>query len=351
MDNNNQHIIDLKSIVKTLLTKKAFFIKMWVIVFIISSIWILSQPRYYVCEVKLAPENNKVLSTGSLMAAASSLGLNLNNLNTSDAISPILYPELFESPDFIVDVLGIQIQTEDKTISTDYYSYLTNHQKKNIILKPFNKLKELCVGAQDSVQQTKTGRDLDPFYLSKEDQELIEEKVQKNIKCGVDKKTNVITISIKDQDNRVCALLADSIRVHLQAFIIAYRTQKARNDEAYYHHLADSSRVEYEKAAANYGAFQDSHRKVALQTYVEKGKQINNDLNVKLQTYNTYNAQYVAMKAKLLEQTPSFTTLKSATIPQKPAGPRRTLFVLGMLMFSTILASIWMVRKQLFQIK
>ena len=63
--------------------------------------------------------------------------------------------------------------------------------------------------------------------------------------------------------------------------------------------------------------------------------------------YNTYNAlctQVEATKAKLQERTPAFTTLKTATVPIKPAGPKRMIFVVGMLILGTIVTSLWLVR-------
>ena len=54
--------------------------------------------------------------------------------------------------------------------------------------------------------------------------------------------------------------------------------------------------------------------------------------------------QLEAMKAKLQERTPAFTTLKSATVPIKPAGPKRMIFVAGMLILGTIVTSLWLVR-------
>ena len=66
--------------------------------------------------------------------------------------------------------------------------------------------------------------------------------------------------------------------------------------------------------------------------------------------YNTYTAmctQLEAMKAKLQERTPAFTTLKSATVPIQPAGPKRMIFVIGMLILATIVASAWCIKDML----
>ena len=55
-----------------------------------------------------------------------------------------------------------------------------------------------------------------------------------------------------------------------------------------------------------------------------------------MQTYNIISTQLDAAKAKVQERTPAFTILQNATIPAKPAAPKRMIFVLTMLILSTM---------------
>lgn len=64
-----------------------------------------------------------------------------------------------------------------------------------------------------------------PLWLTK-DEDAIAKTILHNIKCLVDKKTNVITITVTDQDPLVAALMADSVKSHLQVAITDYRTKK-----------------------------------------------------------------------------------------------------------------------------
>lgn len=353
-ENKEKNIIDLSLIGKTLWAKRKLYYITLPIVFVLSCIWIFPEPRFYNCSVELAPENGGS-SLGGLAGLASSVGLNIGDAETSDAIYPTLYPELFSSPEFIVGLFDIKVTTDDGSLTTDYYTYLKKHQKKNWLTAPFKKWKyaiaqKLSGEPQETAKSgnnTKGGK-FNSFKMSKKDFGLVT-MIQKNISCNVDKKTDVITITVKDQDRQICALLADSIRSRLQAFIIDYRTKKARQDVKYFQHLADSTKIEYDKAVTAYGIYNDSHRNVVLQTYVEEGDRLKNDMDLKLQTYNTFAAQLSAAKAKVQERTPSFTTLVSATVPQKPAGPKRMIFVIGCLVLSFFALSIFYLRNIFFR--
>ena len=248
--NRNKDVIDLKAVFQTLWQQRRTFYRVLPVVFVLSCIWIFPQPRYYTSSVKLAPEFSGEMmdAAGGLGSLASSFGFNLGGMGTNDAIYPLLYPELFESPQFVSGLFKVQVRTKDGSLQTDYYTYLRKHQKKNPLTRPFNQFRN-WVKSFFQEKVTGVGHDgLDPFWMNRVDYGLYM-KVGKQITCNIDKKTDVTTITVKDQDPLVSATMADSVRVHLQDFITDYRTSKARLDAAHYRHLADSARLEYEAAS------------------------------------------------------------------------------------------------------
>ena len=131
MEKNTQlKQMDLISFVKIIKKHKKIFSKALSIVFIISTIYIYSVPRYYTTETSLAPEvESNSFSGNQLSSIASSFGIDFNNMNSTDAITPLLYPSLMDDDKFIVDLFKIKIRTIDNTITTDYYSFLTKYKK------------------------------------------------------------------------------------------------------------------------------------------------------------------------------------------------------------------------------
>lgn len=345
-----RRIIDLTKIWHILKSKRKVYFKMWPIVFVISCVLIFPEPRYYTCDMSLAPESSESsLAGGGLGSLASSFGINLGAMNSQDAIYPLLYPDLFESPEFIVSLFDIKVQTLDGEVKTDYYTYLRKHQQKNMLIEPFRQAIRWVKKQFSKKKGSASGsaQEVNPFQMS-EDDYMLYQKVMSNIHCAHDKKTDVITITVKDQDPQVCASMADSVMLRLQNFIIKYRTSKARLDVDYYQRLVDSTKVEYDASSAKYAKYCDSHKDAILQTALQQRDELELDMSNKWTTYSAMLTQLQAMKAKVQEKTPAFTTLKSSTVPIKPAGPKRMIFVLGMLILSTIVATLWLLRKELF---
>ena len=174
------------------------------------------------------------------------------------------------------------------------------------------------------------------------------QKMMDNIHCSVDKKTSVITINVTDQDPLVCATMADSVKSHLQAFIIRYRTSKATDDVMHYQQMRDSAEHEYDMAMEAYSRFCDAHKDIVLQSFQSERDKLESELSIRQNTLGVMEAQLQSSKVKLQEKTPAFTTLKSATVPVKPAGPKRMIFIIGMMLVASLLLSLYVVKDMLF---
>lgn len=347
---NTSNKIDFSQIYQKLWSNKFLFIKIWVITFVLSCLWIFPQPRYYTCSVSIAPESSDTKGGGSLTSLAASFGLNLGSMSSSDAIYPQLYPELFKSTDFIVDFFDIKVTSVDGKINTDYYTYITQHQKANPYTVPLTWVKDnIKALLGEEKPQDIPGRDgkrFDPFRLSIT-ADKAKEFVQGSIKCTYSKTTDIVTIEVRDQDPLICATLADSAMAHLQNFIVEYRTKKSIIDYEYYKDLAEEAKQEYEDVRISYSTFVDKHSMMHLASHTTKQLALESEMQVKQQLYNIMTTRMEEARGKIQENTPAFTTLKSATVPVLPAGPKRMFFCATMLLLSTLGVAIYLLRKEL----
>ena len=335
--NNTSQDINLKALFERILEKKWKLLTIAVIAVVVSSLIILPVPRYYTCSVELAPELGiPNASGGELASIASSMGINLNSGLTLDAISPELYPELMKSNNFVVTLIDSPVKSIDGKIDTNYYTYLLKHQKHSPWAKMLWPIQKLF--SKKSSGNVKGNHKINPFRLTKEEDQIFN-AIKNNIRCSVDKKTNVITITIQDQDPLIAATMAERAMQQLQAFITEYRTGKASNDVEYYRKLTLKAKEIYEKSRRLYGSYADANTDVMLQSYKSKQDDLENDMQLKFNNYSSLNTQLQQAEAKLQERTPAFSVLKSASVPLLPAGPRRMMFVLGVT-FITMLVSL-----------
>lgn len=348
---NNLKQIDLGMIFKACGRHWYLYIIWCILAFALACFIILPIPRYYKSTVKLAPEISGMSGGGSLGSIAQQFGVDISkaNLQGSDAIIPDLYPDLIKSVDFQVGLFNINVQTINGDLNTTYYDYLLKHQKISWIERDIEKITNKIIsdpaknfpfpkggGANDVVNPSRLTRD----------QFTVCNKIGANVSCEVDKKTSVISIEVTDQDPLISTTMADSVRLHLQKFITKYRTQKAQNDLDYALRLQTDAKKKYEKARREYADYSDAHQDVVLQEFQSKTEDLENEMQLRYNSYTAMTTQVQAAQAKLREQTPAFTTLQSATVPIKPAGPKRMVFCAVFVILAAIIVSVYSFAKE-----
>lgn len=336
-EKNTPVIINLKAIVKKIWCSRQLYYKVLPIVFILSCLYIFSLPRFYATEAKLAPEMGGSMNGGTLGSIASAFGFDFGDMQTTDAITPLLYPDLMDDNAFVAKLFAVEVENQDEDIKTTYYDYLKNYQKRPWWGGFFGWLTSFLKSSDDGDGQADK---FNPYSLTKNDNDIVE-AIRSNIMLAVDKKTGVITINVTDQDSRICKTLADSVMGALQYFITEYRTNKARADYKYYEHLTNEALMAYEATRREYATMADASTRLSLKSMEMKMEDLENDMQLKYTTYQTLNTQLQAANAKVQERTPVFTVLKGAAIPIKPAGPKRMIFVIGMMILASFAVSVY----------
>lgn len=324
--------------------KKQYF-KVLGITFVLACIYLFSLHNVYRCEVMLAPELSRSGSSNSLISLANSFGMRIGTgTSNGEALFPTLYPDMVSSVDFKTKLFPIQVHKKDSTRVMTYYDYLLNEQKYPWWSRAISSTLSYLISLIATPEEV-DNKPLDPFQLTKEQKEIAD-LVDKKVVCDVDPKTLVITIAVTDQDPLICATVADSVKTHLQQAITDYRTRKARVDLEYNQKLYRETKARYEKARQAYAAFADANQDVILESVRSKRADLENEMQIQYNAYTQVAAQLTAASARVQEETPAFTTIQSATVPVKKAGPKRAKKLLVFLFLAFIGTTIWAFHKE-----
>lgn len=330
--------IDFGAIWQAIKNNRKLYYIVLPVAFVVAIVITKSIPPYYKCQVMLAPESGAGGGSVSQLASlASSFGVSLGGGGNAggDAITPSLYPDLMKSTDFKTSLFPIKVHGKKDKTSMTYYDYLKNEWREPWWEDFFGLM------APEKKQDTLVNN----FELTGE-QARIAGMIMKNVVCKIDKKTNLITIDVTAQEPYIAALLADSVKTRLQDFLTAYRTKKSRHDLEYAEMLQQQAKKDYEHARQKYVEFVDANQDIVLESIRQMQTDLENDLQLQYNNYNTLNAQVLAYKAKVQEATPAFTTLQRATVPLGPAGPNRNQILFVCLFLATMFTTIWILYKE-----
>ena len=337
---NEYNAVDYRKVFAEIRKRKSLFYYTLPIAFILSSLYIICIPRTYSTETEVAPEIESVgAGSSALGSLASNFGLDLSTMQSSDAITPLLYPDLMNDNGFVAGLFSVKVKSQDGSVDTDYYMYLKKYQKV-----PWWDCVMAWMLQKVNTKKNNVSEVSDPYHLSKNDYNVMEH-IRGDIQLKVDKKTGAITINTTAQDPLICKILADSVREHLQQFIIQYRTNKARKDLEYYQKLTADAKHDYEKQRQIYGNYADANADLLLESFKSKQEDLENEMQLKYNAYSTLSNQLQAARAKVQERTPAFMLIKGAPVPVKPTSPKRMIFVLSMVILAFFGTSIYVLRE------
>lgn len=340
----NGPVLDFRQLWQAVKKHRRLYYRLLPLTVVVVYLIALGYPDYYRCKVTLVPESNTGGgSLGTLSSLASSFGFSLGNGSSNgnaDAITPKLYPDLMNSVDFTTSLFAIKVQRDSDTQAMTYYEYLRDYQKDAWWKEAEDAFFELF-----STPEKKKMEKVNLFRLTPE-QKGITGLIKKNVVCMVDKKTDIISIDVTDQDPLVAATVADSVRNRLQEALTEYRTTKARHDLAYVKALHQEAKRDYDRSCELYADFMDTNQELVLESVRQKQTKLENEMQLRYNNYNALSAQLLAALAKVQEETPAFTTLERATVPLVKDGPRRGRIVMASVFLVFVLLTLWVMYKE-----
>ena len=357
-ENNNSTVeqekssIDFRKLFQDILKYKWRYVIVMAITFVVVAFLSLCVPNYYKCTVMLSPEMTGSKSTNGIAAMASSFGINLplsGGVGT-EALFPTVYPELINSIDFKISLFPVPVTIEgkkkgDSSRTMSYYDYLKNEQKSPWWSEVLAAPSKLMGKLRSKGEETKGDGTLDPFRLTKEQADIVK-AIDEKVTCDVNNKTMVITINVTEQDPVVCATMADSVKCRLQEFITDYRTTKARVDLEYSRKICAEAKERYDKARNAYAGYADANQNVILQSVRQRQAALENEMQLQYNAYMQAASQMLQAEAKVQEETPAFTTLQSATVPVKKAGPHRATICMAFVFLAFLAVTAWVFYKE-----
>ncbi len=337
---NDEKEIDLLELATKLWAQKKKIVKWCVWGAVIGLVIAFSIPREYATSVKLAPEiSDPKAAAGGLGALASIAGLSSGAASGADAVYPQLYPDVVSSVPFITSLFNVEVETKEDGEKFTVQQYMEDETSSpwwSVILGVPGKI----IGLLKADEEVEEGHKLNNFQLTKDEADLVE-ALSKRVTANVDQKTSVVTIDVKMQDPLVSAMLADTVVTRLQEYVTSYRTNKARQDLEYAEKLNKEAQQEYYRAQQRYADYLDRNQGLAFRSAQITRDRLENETTLAFNLYNKTAQQVQKAKAKVQETTPVYAVVTPATVPIKPAAPRKVLILAGFIFLAFVACAAW----------
>ncbi|MBK9935918.1 MAG: lipopolysaccharide biosynthesis protein [Cytophagaceae bacterium] len=234
----------------------------------------------------------------------------------SEVIRADLYPEVLKSTPFFLDLL----KQSFKNKNTNYVKF-AEYINSNLLDGKINK-KDL---------ELKFPLNKQYLVFNKQTEKSIKE-LRRRIVCVYDKKSGIITISVKMPDPLIATEVASYSLNYLASYIVKYRTSRLKSDLDYLEERLKNARTKYYSIQSKKATYSDQIplASLRLQSADLPRERIESEYKISSTFYNSLLQKYEEAKLKLQQETPVIKILEPPFVPNsknEPLMPIITIFI------------------------
>ena len=147
------------------------------------------------------------------------------------------------------------------------------------------------------------------------------------IQIDVDDKSGLVTVSAEGKEPIATAQFIQKAVVLLQEYVIDYKTSQVRENLVFVQERYEEKQKEYERIQKEFFDYKDRHRNIDPNRADVRFQQLSDEYDIITAVYKGLAQQLEQTKISVKEQTPVFTVLEPAKVPDKKSSPRRGLIL------------------------
>ncbi|MCW3805801.1 Wzz/FepE/Etk N-terminal domain-containing protein [Plebeiibacterium marinum] len=330
--------IDLIALIKTIWDgRKIIYYSVGVCVFIGLLIAFLSPTKYTASATLLPSSENKSSSVGGLGALAGMAGINLSSMmGQSDGIPAEIYPQIVNSYPFLNEFIYEKFHFEEYEQPISIYDYVVadtipsvgSQIAKYTIRLPWTIKEKVFSNEKKGII---SNVDYGVLYLSEEELKVIE-SVYELFRIGVDEETGLVVITVEVEEPILAAQFVKKAVKLLQRYIIEYKTKQVREHLKFVKGRYEEKKQEYEKAQLAFYNYKDSHRNIISERVDPEFQRLSDEYDITLTVYKDLSTQLEAAKIAVKEESPVFSVIEPAKVPDEKSSPvRKSILLISMI--------------------
>ena len=305
MDSNiNNEEIDFVDLLKSIYSSKKLIFLISMFFTILGVIIALLSPVKYSSSTIFIPQNQETNASSSLSGVASLVGINLGGGSFGGEIPSSMYPQIGDSPKFKRLILNKVI---------DNHSNLT--------------LKNFLIDYYELEEQKKEFENKSLLYVSKIEERCFE-IISKIISISVNIKDGFVTIDATMPVAKYSAILANYSKEILQDIIIENKIESAKQNLIFSQEQLNQKKIEFDEIQNKLSYFKDSNLNLVNSAIINEQDKLEAEFEIINAVVTELSKQVEQAKLQVKKDTPVFSTIKEAVIPNKRSSPNRIQLVI-----------------------
>jgi len=324
--------IDLIEIVKSLWKSRFFIIKVSSLFFVLGVFISLSSPVIYTSSTTFIPQTNQSSGASGLSGVASLVGIDLGGVGSSAEIPPNIYPQIISSVPYKRELLEINIDfpESNETVSLEDYLSLENGSinflsilKKYTIMLPFTILDLFRVKKVND-----KGSSFGSVIFISEQEEKLFRTLDGLLSISINAKGGFVTLSSDLGNAYASAVVTKAAEQILQKRIVEYKIKSAKEVLNFNLKQLQLKKIEFDSLQNKLALFKDSNLNIIDSRFQNSLQKLESEFAIVNAVYQELSKQVEQSKLQVSKDTPIFSVIQPASVPNLRSSPKRIQMVL-----------------------
>ena len=332
MTHNKEEEINVVEIIKQLWKSRFFIIKASSLFFVLGVFVSLVSPVLYTSSTTFIPQTTKNTGAGGLSGVASLVGIDIGGVGSSAEIPPNIYPQIVSSAPYKRELLQINIDflESNETISLkDYLSQENTSKdflsvvKKYTIMLPFTIL-DLFRAKNPNNKISSIDSDI---FVGEKEEEMFK-NLDDLLSISVNSKGGFITLSSEMGNAYASAVVTKAAEQILQNRIVEYKIKSAKEVLDFNLTQLRLKKIEFDSLQNELALFKDSNLNIVDSRFQNSLQKLESEFAIVNAVYQELSKQVEQSKLQVSKDTPIFSVIQPAIVPNLRSSPKRIEMVL-----------------------
>ena len=332
--------IDLLELSKVVWKGRGIILKFMLIAGVLGIVIALLSPVEYTATTTIVPQTSSSANKlGGLSSLAAMAGFNLDNVTSGETLPPTVFPEIVSSVPFQMDLMNIPFSFSEVNHPMSLYEYYSKISKPGVLSligKYTIGLPGIIISAiKGDSDQKPSAETKGPIALTRK-QEEVRKMISEQVIINLDAKQGFITLQATFPEALLSAQVADQARELLQKYITRFKIEKASDKLSFIEQRYQEKKKEFEKAQERLARFRDQNKNVSNMMARTEEERLQSEYNITTTVYNELAKQLEQAKIQVKEETPVFSILEPAMVPNEKSRPQKGMIIFTCLFLGAI---------------
>lgn len=337
---DQEDLIDYKALALRLWAKRKYILYVVGVFFVLGLLTAIFQKPVYISSCSFVPLSSSSRTTrSSLSSLAAMAGIDLGDMSSGEALSPLIYPQLLQNVEFNKELMRVPLHFKKYDEPVSLYELATGNKSHGFSLST---VKKYTIGLPGVVIGAIRGKQPDLLLPASDgkkeistftkDEYRVYQILSHVISIDVDKKNGYLTISAKTSEPLAAAELCQGAIDLMQKYIADFKLEQARDKLLYLQARREETKEDYLTKQMELAQFTDANKGTLTAAIQARRQQLTSEYDLAFALYTEVSKQLLQAELQVKNDTPVLSAVKPVSVPMHKSNSRAKTLVVWIFM-------------------